>query len=200
MDLEVKNEAEAVELAEAGNKCYKERNFFQALNFYNGSLCHSVSSYNKTRAYANKSAVYFELKLFDLCAKNIKFALSEGGYSEEKVKKLKERLQKCENNLKQKLTMKIEKDEKLIENFFKISHKKNEKIPFIVDCIEVRESDKFGRGIFAMKDLKAGDIIAIEEPFFKIIRESARYKRCCYCLKSENFDLIPCVDNGKNLI
>lgn len=36
-----------------------------------------------------------------------------------------------------------------------------------------------------------GDLIAIEEPFFKAIEEAAVYMRCTNCLKSNKMSLLP---------
>lgn len=36
-----------------------------------------------------------------------------------------------------------------------------------------------------------GDIIAIEEPFFKAVDEAAVYMRCTNCLKSNKMSLLP---------
>lgn len=111
-------------------------------------------------AYANRSATYLVLKMHDECLLNIKWA-REKGYPGEKIQKLNEREEKC-IKLKKTEVKDPEEDDPL--NFFKLSYPSNPKIPFVVDCVELRETGKYGRGIFAKKDLKAGDVIALEEP------------------------------------
>lgn len=45
--------------------------------------------------------------------------------------------------------------------------------------------------IFTSIDLKPGDIVAIEEPFFKTVHADAAHSRCANCVKSNKLSLIP---------
>ena len=95
-------------------------------------------------------------------------------------------------------TMDIEK-----ENFwdlFKLSYPANEKIPFVADCVEMRYNKKFGRGIYAKHDLKAGDIVCIEEPIVNYADGNNAYTRCYNCFKANAMNLIPCDQTGKILV
>lgn len=76
-------------------------------------------------------------------------------------------------------------------NFFQLSYPANEKIPNVANCLELKSDPNFGRFIVALHDLKPGDVIAIEEPFFKIIDTTATHLRCSNCLKSNNMNLVP---------
>lgn len=78
------------------------------------------------------------------------------------------------------------------EEFFKLSYPPNPKIPFIADCLEVKENDVYGRFIATKKDLFPGDIVIMEEPFYKIISPSEKNSRCAVCLKQNLLNLIPC--------
>jgi hypothetical protein len=73
-----------------------------------------------------------------------------------------------------------------------LSYPANEKIPWVVDCVEVRRTEKNGRGIYATQDLKAGDVICIEEPIINYSNEKGRYMRCYNCSKACALNLIPC--------
>jgi signal peptidase I len=86
-------------------------------------------------------------------------------------------------------------------NFFKLSYPPNKKIPFIANCLELRTDEKYGRYIITNRLLKTGDVVAIEEPIYKVIKadsryntcyESNRYQRCANCLMDNLLDLIPC--------
>jgi len=86
------------------------------------------------------------------------------------------------------------------EDLFKLSYPANEKIPWLVDCVEMRVTEKFGRGIYAKHDLKAGDIICIEEPAVNYADGDNAYFRCYNCFKANAMSLIPCDKTGKILV
>ena len=76
----------ADECRNAGNKLYCERNFFEALLKYNESLCFAMEGSEAVGlAYANRSAVYFELRLYEKCIRNIELA-KLSGYPQKNVK------------------------------------------------------------------------------------------------------------------
>jgi hypothetical protein len=182
-----------------GNKSYCERNFFLATLKYNESLSHAVeASEAMGLAYANRSAVYFEMKLYEKCLKNIELA-KENGYPEKNMHILEKRSLKCVELINDQ----GDQEEKL-ENpfdFVKLSHKENPRLPFVVDCLELKQNEEFGRYIVATRDFNVGEILAIEDPFFRVIKSDSRYnscqemnkyQRCAVCLKDNLMDLIPC--------
>lgn len=77
-------------------------------------------------------------------------------------------------------------------DFFALSHDPNAKIPFIVDSIKIDQNPNEGQHIVTTKDLKAGDVIALEEALFKTINFNSRFSRCANCLKCNLLSLIPC--------
>jgi SET and MYND domain-containing protein 4 len=160
-----------------GNKCYQKRDFYGALECYNNSLCLAKSESNLALAYSNRSAVYFEVQEYQHCLENIRLARDHGCPFE----KLKEREEKSQN------LVKPETD----ESFFKLSYPANKKLPFVVDCLELCEDEKYGRHIITTKDLKPGDIIAMEETPFKSLTEDGTNIRCANCFKSNKMNLIP---------
>lgn len=109
-------------------------------------------------------------------------------YPISKIQKLIEREEKCKQLVKSQL-----EGEKAIKNFFKLSHPPNPKVPFIVDCLELRYTKNFGRGIYATSDLKAGDIISIENTLFPSMTQDASNSCCVLCLKINQLNLIPCL-------
>lgn len=53
----------------------------------------------------------------------------------------------------------------------------------------------YGRGVYTNRNLKAGEIIAIEEPALKFMKSSEKYKRCAFCLKTNKLSLVPSSGN-----
>lgn len=185
-----KNKAEANALRLAGNRYYKSTQFIEALICYNRSLCRAVpGSTEFSLAFANRSAVYMELKEFEICLENIKLAM-DCGYPEEQLPTLIERQEKC---LDMRELLELDPHQNPW-NFFQLSYPPNKKIPFIVDSIELRTSKKFGRHLITTRALKAGDIVCVEEPFHKFIFNDARFTHCANCLKCEKLNLFPCCE------
>lgn len=178
---------------EEGNDNFRFSEFHEALIAYNKCLSHaSEGSDQVALAYANRSAVYLHLKMYNECLENIKLA-KDHGYNQSKMMKLLDREEKCKKEKRK--DFKDPRDE-----FFRLSYPKNEKIPFIVNCLELREEEKFGRYLITNTDLHPGDVIATEEPFYKFIDKDFCYCRCTNCLKSNQLSLIPCTKCASGLL
>lgn len=161
--------------------------YFEALISFNKSLCNSpLRSKNIGIAFARRSDVYFKLKKLELCVENIKLA-RQHGFSVDDTQELVERERKCEIALEEQ---KANDDSPW--NYFKLSHPPNKKIPFIADCLKLHETWKYGRCVITTRSLHAGDVVAIEQPLFKIINKGNRFSRCGQCIKSNMLSLIPC--------
>lgn len=190
---EYKSNKRAVECRADGNNFYNARCFHKALLKYNESLCFAeLGSESVGLAYANRSAVYFEMKLFERCWRNIEMA-KQNNYPEKNLEILNKREEKC------RALMRSETKPNGI--MFKLSHPANKKFPFIVDCLEVREDNQYGRYIITNKPLRVGDIVAIEKPFSSVLLSESKFgeipefnifQRCANCLKDNALDLIPC--------
>jgi hypothetical protein len=179
-----------------GDDRFKVKNYLFALNHYNRSIAFAKSKNVAALAYGNRSAVYFENQLYNECLENIQLA-RENGYPSNKMSILADREAKCKELMDELKTLLDEfKDEKSndIRDFFKLSYPANEKIPWVVDCVEVRTTEQFGRGIYAKQDLKAGDIICVEDAFFNYTSKDvySTYFHCYNCFKSNRMNLIPC--------
>lgn len=167
-----------------GTKEFCSGKHFNALILNNLSLSNAETDDRKASAFANRSAVYFELKLYQKCLENIQLA-QQHGYPVAKMKQLERREEKCRKA--------IETPQKggNPSDYFQLSQPANVKIPFIINCLQSKSDSIFGRGIFTNRELKAGDIIAIEEPFVKFMKQDAKYNRCALCLKSNMLSLLP---------
>lgn len=140
--------------------------------------------------YGNRSAVYFEIFKYKECLENIQHA-KKIGYPQVKIQKLIDREENCKKQIDGQL-----KNEREFQEFLQLSHPPNPKIPFIVDCVELRYAKEFGRGIYATKDLSPGDIIAIETPIFMSCVEGGSYFCCNNCVKINAMNLIPCTKSA----
>ncbi|KAG5680168.1 hypothetical protein PVAND_009693 [Polypedilum vanderplanki] len=184
-EIKTKSDIESIKHREDGNFFYGKSWFFGATVLYNKALNYAESKENLALAYGNRSAVYLKMKKYNECLENIKLA-RQHGYPIEKIKKLDERQENC-----LKLIESSKCDEEF--DFFKLSYPANEKIPWIIDGLEMRRTSKYGRGIFTTRDLKPGDIISIENVSTVYgINDNDYYKNCANCLKIKMLNLMPC--------
>lgn len=194
----VKSYERAVTLRNEGNKMFVEKSYFDALLKYNESLCYAERGSEAIGlAYANRSAVYYELKLYEKCLQNIELARNNG-YPQKNVQILDKRAEKCLQQIG--IGAEIRKDDNPFD-FIRLSSEVNAKLPFVSNSLELRRNEKFGRYIVSNRDLRVGEVVAIEEPYFKIIKTDDRYdgcerlnkyQRCAFCLRNNLLDLIPC--------
>lgn len=168
---------------------------YDAMLKLNRSLCFVDDSVIKALIYANRAEIYFKLKLFDKCLNNIELSREENC-----TKEALEVVAKLEEDCLKEIYDNTQKSENPWE-FFKLSHPENEKLPYVANCLEVKNDKKFGRLISAKQDLAVGDIIAIEKPFLKILKtdpedneypETNVYIYCANCLSDNLMELIPC--------
>ncbi|KAG5671070.1 hypothetical protein PVAND_001284 [Polypedilum vanderplanki] len=185
-----KSENLAKHYRDEGNKHYSKLEFFDALECYNKSLCFCENnSENLAIAYANRSAVYCEMKLYSRALSNIEEALKHN-YPQKSIDKLKKREELCKNMLKER--MQEPSNVPIGIDHLKLSHESNPKIPFIADCLKLKCDENYGRYVITELDLSAGEIVAIESPFSKIVLSGNKYRYCATCLSDNFFDLIPC--------
>lgn len=182
------------------NFSLKCKNYVRALELYNQSICHAeANSEDLAIGYANRSAIYFEWKKYELCLENIELA-KESNYPARLMDKLSKREAECLKALEEKKKMKEGDVEYEFENDDdillapKLSYPPHQKVPFIADCLEMRQSEEFGRYIVSNKDLAVGKVIAIEDCFCSLILPCVQYQRCANCLNECHYSLIPCTD------
>lgn len=190
-----KNNQKSLEARNLGNFFFKDKNYVEALKYYNKSLSFApVGSENLAIAYANRSAVYLNTGFYKYCLNNIELAL-KGNYPSKMTVKLQYRKKKCMEKMKKGMdsysSFVKEKNE------VKLSYKANPNVPAMIEGIELSTSIKFGRHIIAKQNLYPGDVIIIEKPFVKSlinfdVIDGSEYTRCANCLKSEFFNIYPC--------
>lgn len=194
----VKSYEAAEKTRSEGNKLFIQKSYFDALLKYNESLCYAERGSEAIGlCYANRSAVYYEMKLFGKSLHNIELARLNG-YPPKNIQILEKRAEKCRQQIE--ANGEVKQDDDPFE-FIKLTDDINTKLPFVSNSLELRRSEKFGRYIVTNRDLTVGDIVAIEKPHFKIMKTDSRYdgcegmnkyQRCAFCLRSNLLDLIPC--------
>lgn len=175
-----------------GNCFFQGGKLYKALSSFNQSLTHALpGSEEMSLAYANRSAVYFKAKFYAECLENIKKA-RDNGFPAHKMKQLDDCEEKCKN-----LILEDKKVDRFDPwSFFKLSYPANDKIPFIVNCLELRENEKYGNHVIASRNLNPGDFLSIDEPLFKMLDHHFISRRCFTCLKSNNMNLMPSPDSA----
>lgn len=196
---ESKNAEKSIELRAEGNRYFslKNKDYFKALEYYNSSICHApFDSEQLSIGYANRSAIYFEWKKYDTCLENIELA-KKAGYPQRLMEKLLKRETECMRLLNENNNAKnasddgeTEKEELLLEP--KLSYPPHASVPFIGECLELRDSNQYGRYVVTNRDLKVGQVVAVEDGFCSLLLPCVRYQRCANCLGEFDLSLIPC--------
>lgn len=170
-----------------GDDFFAESKFYDAIISYNKALCFAPNkSVEKFESFLARSKVYLRLGKFEKCLENINLARF-CSFESKSADKLKEIEEKC-RNLKNENSF-VDEDP---WNFFKLSHEAHEKVPFVASCLKPHDTWKYGRCVITTKSLKTGDVVAIEEPLFKMLNKNSRLSRCAGCLKWNQGSLIPC--------
>ena len=182
-----KNNTESETFRSEGNQLFSNKENEKTLEMYNKSICHAeTGSEHLGIAYANRSAVHFSMGLYDECLKSIDLA-KQSNYPENLMPKLLEREQACLNSLEKNENPCISQ-----RKDFKLTYPANERIPGIVDCVELKKSQKYGKGLYVTKEIHAGDVLINEEACVSSLVKGEIYKRCSRCLNENHLNLIPC--------
>ncbi|KAH8279079.1 hypothetical protein KR026_001328 [Drosophila bipectinata] len=177
----------SVEFRMLGNEQFslKNRKYFQALELYNKSICYAEpNSEHLSIGYANRSAVLFEWKRYRECLANIELA-RKANYPARLSHKLDKRERDCQQLLEQQ-------PPDVVPIEFKMNFETHAQVPYIADCLELRESADEGRFIVTNRDLVVGDLVAVEQPFCSTLLTPMRYIRCATCKRENYLTLIPC--------
>lgn len=179
----------ASEFLVKGDKFLAEEKCSEALESYNNCLRFATSdSVESSHAFAARAKLFYRAKLFRECYENIQLARNNANIIDEvfdhDLLDIEEQIKSSSSSLVESANDKWQ--------FFKLSCEANHKIPFIVNCLEVRQNDVYGRFIATTRDLSPGDIVVVEEPFYKILSPLEKHRRCSICLKQNSLNLLPC--------
>ena len=169
--------------------CFSSKKYTEALENYNHCLRFAENkSQVMTDAFVGRSKVYYEVKQFEKCLENIQMAIDMCD-KEEKCKSLKSMQDECREKFNNITSDNSDND---TWSFIKLSQPAHKKVPFIAECLEVRENEIYGRYIMTNKNLNPGDMVVVEEPFYKILDPKMRHTRCAICLQRNMMNLFPC--------
>lgn len=135
---ETKCNKKSTRLRTLGNNHFNTGDFLMALKLYNESICYAQKDSEEiSLAFANRSAVYFELELHDDCLKNIELA-KKAAYPARLMDKLNKRLSL---SMEQRTIKKSKYP--LIEP--ELSFPSNSQVPFIANCLQLQKNAQYGR-------------------------------------------------------
>lgn len=177
-----KCEISAKKFFDEGRKFQDEGNFLEALENFNNCLRFSPNESNLiSQSICARSKIFYKLKLYRQCGENIKLLKNLNSLRDEDFSDIESSINSFNID---------ESDEKW--KFFKLSLETNKKLPFVANCIEIRNSDECGRFIATNKDLNPGDVAVLEEPFYKILSPNEVNRKCSICLCENFMNLLPC--------
>lgn len=140
--------------------------------------------------YSNRSAVYCEWNQWNECLENIEMARKYKDLSDDlKLKLEKRELLSC----KEFLRMNENSDDENDSAFLNLTYSVHERVPFIADCLELAENEKYGRHIITKRDLNIGDVIIAEKPLMLSLNVNSAHVRCLNCASENKYSLIPCL-------
>lgn len=164
-------------------------NLFDALVNYNEAICFGEKSSDAlAMAYAQRSGVYYAWGKHQLCLDNIELARSTGSCRSDLIELLNRREIKCIENLKLDDIAPVE--ELVFEP--QLSRPGHSKVPYVADCLDIRENEQYGRYIITHADLEPGETLVIEERYLHVLLPKLRYQRCTHCMRECSLSLIPC--------
>jgi tetratricopeptide (TPR) repeat protein len=179
-----KNDDVSKKYREAANNLYRKKKYVDALEGYNKAICFA-STEGLSLGYANRAAVYLELKLYDECLDNVRLA-REAGYPTRLLSKLTDRETKCREAIRKRSANKKPSYQP------KLSYPASRENPSVTNCIELVVSEKYGRHFVAKQNLKVGDIVILEKPYQAYLYNAYISRRCTNCLAENRLNLIPC--------
>lgn len=157
----LKNNQKSTELRLKGNDFFRQKNWMQAIELYNKSLCFAeVGSENEALAYSNRSACYFHMMLFNEVLVDIELALN-ANLPNHLIPMLKQRRSE---SLKQ-----ISSAKHLPNSEPKLSYEADENFPCMANVIEIKSDEEFGRHLVAKCDIPVGKTILVENDIPRIM-------------------------------
>lgn len=179
-----KSIGKSTELRVLGNRRFKEKKWYDAMELYNQSLRYATAeSDNISLAYANRSVCFLQLQKYDQCLADIELA-KKANYPQNLMHKLVERETNC------KRLMSEEPPKPANAAKLALSFDTNAKFPSLANAVKVQNNKKFGTHIVATRDIDVGQIILIEELLFTSTHCST-IAFCKTCLKSLR-TFVPC--------
>lgn len=166
----------------AGNVIFAQKKYFAAMKQYNMALCFAIhESEEMALIYGNRSACFFQLKMFDKCLLDIELAM-KAKYPQDLIEKLNKRKANAEKSIAKGLSATVYDP--------KLSYGASEQIPVMARAVKIDIDQNHGRRVIATKDLSVGEII-LSEPLYVGQSIGGEYTCCNICVK-DNENLLPC--------
>ncbi|XP_039445993.1 SET and MYND domain-containing protein 4-like [Culex pipiens pallens] len=182
-----KSDLEASKLREFGNHFYRLRNLVEATFCYNQAICHAPpDSEQLGMGYANRSAICFEMRDYEMALFNIQMA-KKHNYPDKLMAKLLERERNCRQRIADGHSKGTVPNPRMGFNV-----DINPRIPFLAKGIAMGYDPRFGRGLVAEKDFNAGDLILDETSELFAHDFNLCFKHCSQCSANVCQILIPC--------
>lgn len=168
---------------EVGNKQFAEGKWIAAIDLYNRAICTAtnVSSEFVGLAYANRSACFFELQMYENCLVDINLA-KEAKFPQRLMAKLDNRRDKC-------LAF-IKAGSHPIPFEPKLSFESHPKYTEMANVLEIKRNSEFGRHITVTCDIDVGKVVVMETAFMTAYRFE-KFRRCDTCMMKDT-NLMPC--------
>ncbi|XP_023937250.1 SET and MYND domain-containing protein 4 [Bicyclus anynana] len=182
-----KNDNLSILYRNLGNISFQERKHHKAWQYYNLALSNAtLCSENYCLALSNRSAAFYEMKKYNECIKDIESVLLL-----EYPKKILGKLMKRRELCNEALAIVIPNDEYLLDDILEMKCTKDSRYVAAGNKLEVVYSAEMGRHVIAKEDIKVGEVLAVEDPYFRLLLKSQLLCWCSYCL-SRQMNLLPC--------
>ncbi|XP_031631949.1 uncharacterized protein LOC116346156 [Contarinia nasturtii] len=177
-----KNEEKSIKFREEGNALFTQLDWYAAMEKYNESLCYArYDSKNLGLAYANRSACFYQLEMYEECLADIEMAI-KSGYPENFHWKLKNRKIDC-----QKMMIKgIQRD----DFGTKLSFECDPIFPCMANVIRFGRDETGTYALYANEHIDIGKTIVLEKAVSTYVCDRFGL-RCFVCLKTQ-CNLRPC--------
>lgn len=179
----IKNNEHSTALRIDGNEKFRTEKWEDAMNCYNRSLCFAENdSENVGLAFANRSACFFHMKMYDKVLVDIELA-KQSKIPDRLLPKLEQRKRDSEN------LYKMQSRRHQCDRTPKLGYPSNKHWRCMADVVEIRSNTEFGRHMIAKCDIPAGKIVMMEESFMMIKRDD---EPLCYTCFRHKANFIVC--------
>lgn len=180
-----KSNRESTELRMRGNELFATKHWSRAMFWYTQSLCFAeVGTENVALAYANRSACFFNLKMYDEAMVDIELAKKEN-LPDSLLPKLEKRMQECFE-----LLGTVEREQ---EHQQKLDYEANQNFPCLADIVEIKYNQELGRHLIAKCDIPFGKNILMEEHYALNRMDECSKCYTCFCANSNFIACEHCV-------
>jgi len=142
----------------------------QKLVYYNTALSNAKAQSIILDIYKKRVKIYADLKYYKQCSEN-----------EEWIQEIMQDIQELTPILNRKQSSESIKK--------KLRANSHPQLPNVLNSLAMSVDNK----LITKKAIKSATLIASEDPFCGVVSENALYRRCKNCLKSNNLNLIPCL-------